>query len=77
MFEQGGDPEKSWKRGLKQASDDGFMIGIVEEVIKIILLLWKNLKKWKEKKPYNFLQDEGMERATESSIRALPKIADK
>ena len=32
------------ERGLKQASDDGFMIGIVEEVIKIILLLWKNLK---------------------------------
>ena len=35
MFEQGGDPEKIVEeRGLKQASDDGFMIGIVEEVIK-------------------------------------------
>ena len=60
MFEQGGDPEKIVEeRGLKQASDDGFMIGIVEEVIKNNSVAVEEFKNGKEK-ALQFLVGQGM-----------------
>src|SRR3989344_6117956 len=49
MFEEGGDPEKIVEeRGLKQASDDGFIKNIVEEVIKNNPVVAEDYKTGKE-----------------------------
>ena len=60
MFEQGGNPEKIVEeRGLKQASDDGFIKNIVEEVVKNNPVAVKEYKNGKEN-ALQFLVGQGM-----------------
>ena len=60
MFEQGGNPEKIVEeRGLKQASDDGFIKNIVEEVVKNNPAAVKEYKNGKEN-ALQFLVGQGM-----------------
>ena len=60
MFEEGGDPEKIVEeRGLKQASDDGFIKNIVEEVIKNNPVVAEDYKTGKENS-LQFLVGQGM-----------------
>ncbi len=60
MFDDGGEPEKIVKeKGLKQASDDGFIKGIVEEVTENNSVAVGEFKKGKEN-ALQFLVGQGM-----------------
>ena len=60
MFDEGGNPEKIVEeRGLKQASDDGFIKNIVEEVVKNNPVAVKEYKNGKEN-ALQFLVGQGM-----------------
>ena len=60
MFEEGGDPEKIVKeKGLKQASDDGFIKNIIEEVVKNNSAVAEEYKNGKEN-ALQFLVGRGM-----------------
>ncbi len=60
MFEKGGDPEKIVEeKGLRQASDDGFIKNIVDEVIKNNPVIAEDFKNGKEN-VLQFLVGQGM-----------------
>ena len=60
MFEEGGDPEKIVEeKGLKQDSDDGFIKGIIEEVVKNNTSAVEEYKNGKEN-ALQFLVGQGM-----------------
>lgn len=60
MFEEGGDPEKIVEeKGLKQASDDGFIKNIVEEIVSKNPAAIEEYKKGKEN-ALQFLVGQGM-----------------